>query len=403
MATEKLSEVVPNSPKLIIKTDDTVPKIVIKFEDKKPNIVIKEGLKGDKGDRGHGITRVEQDGYDIHLYFEDGTSYTAENVRGEKGEKGDRGIQGEQGIQGLKGDKGDRGSGIVSVEQNGYNITLFFEDGSSYIVHNVRGEKGEQGIKGDQGIQGPQGIQGEQGPVGPQGIRGEQGLVGPIGPRGEQGEIGPRGPIGLTGEQGPRGDIGPRGLQGEVGPKGEKGEKGEKGDPFQVWKTYPNITAMYIDSDNVPNGYFVVIASNTEDEDNGKLYYKFNDGLTFITDMSGPRGIQGPKGDVGPIGPVGPKGPQGDRGPQGIPGPKGDKFTFADFTKEQLNSLKGPKGDTGLQGEKGDTGDSYTPVINSDGVVSWTKNGGTPTTYNLATLIRTEFDKHISNAEGREF
>lgn len=52
MATEKLSEVVPNSPKLIIKTDDTVPKIVIKFEDKKPNIVIKEGLKGDKGDKG---------------------------------------------------------------------------------------------------------------------------------------------------------------------------------------------------------------------------------------------------------------------------------------------------------------------------------------------------------------
>lgn len=145
MATEKLSEVVPNSPKLIIKTDDTVPKIVIKFEDKKPNIVIKEGLKGDKGDkgdRGHGITRVEQDGYDIHLYFEDGTSYTAENVRGEKGEKGDRGIQGEIGPIGPRGLQGERGP------------------------------KGDTGPKGDRGLQGTKGDKGDQGLQGPVGIPG---------------------------------------------------------------------------------------------------------------------------------------------------------------------------------------------------------------------------------------
>ena len=49
------------------------------------------------------------------------------------------------------------------------------------------------------------------------------------------------------------------------------------------------------------------------------------------------------------------------------PGPKGDKgdpFTYADFTAEQLASLKGEKGDTGeqgpqgLQGPKGDKGDT---------------------------------------------
>ncbi|MGJ0690300.1 hypothetical protein [Veillonella seminalis] len=161
MATEKLSEVVPNSPKLIIKTDDTVL-----------NIVIKEGLKGDKGDRGHGITRVEQDGYDIHLYFEDGTSYTVENVRGEKGEKGDIGLTGPQGEQGIEG------------------------------------PRGEQGIKGDQGIQGPQGIQGEQGPVGPQGIQG---------PKGDKGDRGSEGPRGLQGERGPKGDTGDTGMQGLIG------------------------------------------------------------------------------------------------------------------------------------------------------------------------------------------
>ena len=49
-------------------------------------------------------------------------------------------------------------------------------------------------------------------------------------------------------------------------------------------------------------------------------------------------------------------------GPQG---PKGDAFTYADFTEEQLATLKGPKGDkgetgatgaVGPQGPKGDTG-----------------------------------------------
>ena len=42
------------------------------------------------------------------------------------------------------------------------------------------------------------------------------------------------------------------------------------------------------------------------------------------------------------------------------PGPKGDKgdpFTYADFTPEQLASLKGEKGDRGEQGPKGDKGD----------------------------------------------
>ena len=42
------------------------------------------------------------------------------------------------------------------------------------------------------------------------------------------------------------------------------------------------------------------------------------------------------------------------------PGPKGDKgdpFTYADFTAEQLASLKGEKGDRGEQGPKGDKGD----------------------------------------------
>ena len=46
------------------------------------------------------------------------------------------------------------------------------------------------------------------------------------------------------------------------------------------------------------------------------------------------------------------------KGKDGEPGLKGDPFTYNDFTKEQLETLKGPKGDTGLKGEKGDKGET---------------------------------------------
>ena len=82
--------------------------------------------------------------------------------------------------------------------------------------------------------------------------------------------------------------------------------------------------------------------------------------------------IAGPMGPQGKDGLPGPQGPQGIQGPPGEKGDKGDPFTFNDFTKEQLESLKvttagtsvqGPKGDPGPQGDpgpmgpKGDTGE----------------------------------------------
>ncbi len=55
------------------------------------------------------------------------------------------------------------------------------------------------------------------------------------------------------------------------------------------------------------------------------------------------------------------------KGEQGIQGEKGDKFTSADFTKEEIEALKGEKGDTGaqgiqgIQGEKGEKGEKGEP------------------------------------------
>ena len=70
----------------------------------------------------------------------------------------------------------------------------------------------------------------------------------------------------------------------------------------------------------------------------------------------GDQGIKGDKGDQGIKGDKGEQGVKGDKGERGEKGDKGNAFTFADFTPEELASLKGEKGDKGLQGERGEQG-----------------------------------------------
>ena len=126
----------------------------------------------------------------------------------------------------------------------------------------------------------------------------------------------------LKGQKGDTGAIGPKG---DTGPKGEKGDTGEG---FSIFKTYASVAAMNADKANVQQGKFVLIASNTEDVDNAKLYVKGATDFTFLTDLSGAQGIKGEKGNTGATGPQGPQGLKGDTGatgPQGSQGPKGDK------------------------------------------------------------------------------
>lgn len=72
--------------------------------------------------------------------------------------------------------------------------------------------------------------------------------------------------------------------------------------------------------------------------------------------------LKGDKGDQGIKGDKGEQGVKGDKGERGEKGDKGNAFTFADFTPEELASLKGEKGekgdkgDKGLQGERGEQG-----------------------------------------------
>ena len=140
-----------------------------------------------------------------------------------------------------------------------------------------------------------------------------------------KGQKGDTGAIGPKGDTGPQGETGPKGATGDVGPKGEKGDTGEG---FSIFKTYASVAAMNADKANVQQGKFVLIASNTEDVDNAKLYVKGATDFTFLTDLSGAQGIKGEKGNTGATGPQGPQGLKGDTGatgPQGSQGPKGDK------------------------------------------------------------------------------
>lgn len=78
-----------------------------------------------------------------------------------------------------------------------------------------------------------------------------------------------------------------------------------RGEPFTIDKTYSSIEEMNNSflTDDVKKDHFVVInTGNVEDEDNGKLYRKDEDGYTFIVDMSGKKGENGEKGDPGDIG-----------------------------------------------------------------------------------------------------
>ena len=83
------------------------------------------------------------------------------------------------------------------------------------------------------------------------------------------------------------------------GQTGEQGFRGPAGKNFQIKQTFASIKAM---TDSQGNGFddgdFALIASNTQDPDNSKLYVWHADKKQFIymNDLSGAQGIQGPVG-----------------------------------------------------------------------------------------------------------
>lgn len=176
------------------------------------------------------------------------------------------------------------------------------------------------------------------------------------------------GPQGVQGPKGDKGDVGPQGPQGLQGPQGEKGEQGNDGTSLNVLGTKESEADLPLSAEK--NDAYLI---------NGEMWVF--DGVNWNNAGK----IQGPQG---PQGPVGPQGPKGDPGPQGVKGDPGEK---GEQGAQGLKGDTGPQGEQGLVGPKGEQGDTgargitFTPVVDSEGNISWSNDGGleNPQTVNI--------------------
>lgn len=233
-----------------------------------------------------------------------------------------------------------RGVRAVAVTEGG-RLVFTLTDGSTVDLGSVvgpqgpRGETGAEGPKGETGAQGPKGDTGAQGPKGEAGERGPKGETGAQGPKGDTGEQGPKGE---TGTQGPKGETGERGPKGETGAQGPKGDTGAG---FLVKGYYATASVLEASVQNPMAGdAYGVGASEPYD------IYIF-DGVTESWINNGP--LQGARGE---------KGDKGEPGEAGTPG------------------RDGADGTDGQNGEPGQNGATFTPSVSTDGVLSWTNDGG---------------------------
>lgn len=172
-----------------------------------------------------GITESAANG--VHTYtvtFGDNSTRTFTVQDGAAGPQGIPGTDGKDGAPGADGAPGKngtdgRGINIAWVNDNG-ELQLEYSDGEEDNLGNVKGPRGVKGVKGDTGAQGPAGADGI-------GITDAQ-----ITEDGELQITYTDGTTVLLGEVvGPKGDTGAAGKDGVNGNDGAKGDKGDKGDP----------------------------------------------------------------------------------------------------------------------------------------------------------------------------
>ena len=130
-----------------------------------------------------------------------------------------------------------------------------------------------------------------------------------------------------------------------------------RGKNFSVYKTYDSVSAMQADAPNVPSGEFVLISTNTEDEDNAKLYVRTEQGFGYLVDMSGARGATGktPQISIGSVTAgsgltdvsvsLSPNGTDKDGNPRYLLNVKIPALNYTDLTEEQKSDLRRPLAD----------------------------------------------------------
>lgn len=198
-----------------------------------------------------GITESAANG--VHTYtvtFGDNSTRTftvQDGAAGPQGIPGTDGKDGAPGADGAPGKNGTDGRGINTawVNDNG-ELQLEYSDGEEDNLGNVKGPRGAKGVKGDTGTQGPAGADGI-------GITDAQ-----ITEAGELQITYTDGTTVLLGEVvGPKGDTGSAGKDGVNGNDGAKGDKGDKGDPGEPGasgvETWEPVFSKTFDADTTAN------------------------------------------------------------------------------------------------------------------------------------------------------
>lgn len=173
------------------------------------------------------------------------------------------------------------------------------------------------------------------------------------------------GPQGVQGPKGDKGDVGPQGPQGLQGPRGEKGEQGNDGTSLNVLGTKESEADLPLSAEK--NDAYLI---------NGEMWVFDGTNWNNAGKIQGPQGPVGPQGPKGDPGPQGVKGDPGEKGEQGVQGLKGDTGPQGE---------QGPVGPKGEQGDTGARGTTFTPVVDSEGNISWSNDGGleNPQTVNI--------------------
>ena len=392
------------------------------------NLVLPKGDKGDKGDAGAkgadgvtptiavGTTTTGEAGTNAGVTMsKSGTTYTF-NFTIPKGVKGDKG---DAGADGAKGDKGD---------------PFTYADFTSEQLATLKGAKGDKGDKGDTGAKGDKGDTGAKGADGvtptfevgtvSTGAAGSTATVTvtgtapnyvlnftiPKGDKGDTGEAGSGGDVDLTGYAKLTGAT----FTGKISSPivsatryfetptlvGEGDDStyyhrvvfGHRNFDKMEFHEYGGLFSFFKNQKGGANDGQLLfqispsaVDSKVQLKENGVRVYSPNNkptaadlgittgtnGATFTpaVDDVGNLSWSNDKGLANPN-TVNIKGAKGDKGDAGAKGEKGDPFTYADFTSEQLATLKGDKGDkgekgdTGAKGDKGEKGaDGQTPNI----------------------------------------
>ena len=200
-------------------------------------------VKGDKGQKGE----VGADGND--------------GGAGQKGDKGDGSAGGAQvTISDTAPTSPAPANGDLWWESDTFDLHVYYEDGSSNQWVSITSNAALKGEKGDKGQKGEVGDKGQKGEIGSKGEKGEIGSTGGTGGTGDKGSTGDKGdkgaPSTVAGDKGQKGEIGATGSGGSTGSDGDKGQKGEEG-PQGGGAPVGQIVAWSGSAGSLPSGYFL--------------------------------------------------------------------------------------------------------------------------------------------------